>query len=316
MSWQPAPAPAPAPSPCAPVEGVVRALRKDLGGGFVVRRVLPSPKQRMVGPFLFLDHMGPATLPAGRGLDVRPHPHIHLETLTYLFEGAILHRDSLGTEQRITPGALNWMTAGRGIVHSERSPAEEREKESTIHGMQAWVALPRAREDEAPRFVHVPAAELPLVERGGARLRVVAGDVYGAASPMALHAPLFYVDAQLEEGARVALPDARTSRAEAAVEGRAFYVVEGEVEVGGARFEPGRLGVARRGVEVELHATAPSRVMLLGGQELGPRHLFWNFASTSAEAIEQAKTDWREGNRARFPLVPGDEAEHIPLPGE
>jgi redox-sensitive bicupin YhaK (pirin superfamily) len=289
----------------AGLELVIEARVKDLGDGFRVRRLLPAAERRMVGPFIFFDHMGPVSMPRGRGLDVRPHPHVNLATITYLFEGEILHRDSLGTVQPIQPGALNWMTAGRGIVHSERSPAAARESGVKLHGLQLWVALPRAQEEAAPSFQHHPAGALPAVERDGARLRVIAGSAYGATSPVQVLSPLFYVEAQLEQGAALALPDEHADRA--------VYVVEGSLFCGGEAQGPGRMLVFRAGAPARIQAPEAARVMLLGGAALdGERHVFWNFVSSSRERIERAKTEWREG---RFPKVPGDEVEFIPLPG-
>jgi redox-sensitive bicupin YhaK (pirin superfamily) len=285
-------------------ELVIEARVKDLGDGFRVRRLLPAAERRMVGPFIFFDHMGPVRMEPGRGLDVRPHPHINLATITYLFEGEILHRDSLGTVQPIQPGALNWMTAGRGIVHSERSPDAARAAGVSLHGLQLWVALPRAQEEAPPSFQHHAAGDLPALSRDGARLRVIAGSVYGAASPVRVLSPLFYVDAQLDPGAELALPEEHAQRA--------VYVVEGSVACDGEAHGPGRMLVFREGAPARIHTREPSRVMLLGGAGLdGERHVFWNFVSSSRERIERAKADWRE---KRFPKVPGDEVEFIPLP--
>ena len=286
------------------LELVIEARVKDLGGGFRVRRLLPAAERRMVGPFIFFDHMGPVRMEPGRGLDVRPHPHINLATLTYLFEGEILHRDSLGTVQPIQPGALNWMTAGRGIVHSERSPDAARAAGLSLHGLQLWVALPRAQEEAPPSFQHHAAGDLPALNRDGARLRVIAGSAYGATSPVRVLSPLFYLDAQLEPGAELALPEEHAQRA--------VYLVEGSVACDGEAHGPGRMLVFREGAPARIHAREPSRVMLLGGAGLdGERHVFWNFVSSSRERIERAKADWRE---KRFPKVPGDEVEFIPLP--
>ena len=219
------------------VELAIAARTRDLGGGFTVRRVLPSAARRMVGPFIFVDHMGPVALPAGGGLDVRPHPHLHLATVTWLFEGEILHRDSLGSEQPIRPGAVNWMHAGRGIVHSERSPAAERKSGARAHGMQLWVALPTAREESDPWFRHYPAESLPALELPGARATLVAGTAYGARSPVEVASPLFYVEARLERGAELALPEEH--------EQRAAYVVAGAVEADGEARAPGTMVVFR-----------------------------------------------------------------------
>lgn len=289
------------PSPA--VETVVVGRTSDIGG-FEVRRALPSVRRRMVGPFVFLDQMGPAMLRAGQGLDVRPHPHIGIATVTYLFDGEILHRDSLGEVQPIRPGELNWMTAGRGIVHSERTAPEMRAADHTVYGAQAWVALPAGREETDPAFAHHAADRLPVVEGEGKRVRVIAGALFGARSPAATLSDLFYADALLEAGARLELP--------ADHEERAIYVVEGTVEIAGDSFEAGRLLVLRPGDAIVAAARTPARLLLLGGEPMdGPRHIWWNFVSSSKERIEQAKADWLAG---RFPPVPG-ETEFIPLPG-
>jgi redox-sensitive bicupin YhaK (pirin superfamily) len=274
-------------------------------GGFEVRRALPASERQMVGPFIFFDQMGPGEFLAGRGLDVRPHPHIGLSTVTYLFEGEILHRDSLGSHQPIMPGDVNWMTAGRGIAHSERTDPALRVHSNRLFGIQSWVALPRAAEETAPAFAHHPAASLPLVEDGGLRLRLIAGTGWGLTAPVAVSSPLFYADAALASGAAVPLPDEH--------EERAAYVVDGEVEVANDRFAPGRMLIFRAGDRLALRAGPQgARLLLLGGAAMdGPRHLFWNFVSSSRERIEQAKADWKAGH---FGKVAGDEAEFIPLP--
>jgi len=286
------------------VELEIDARTRDLGDGFTVRRLLPAAARRMVGPFIFFDHMGPVQLAAGQGLDVRPHPHINLATVTYLFEGEILHRDSLGSEQAIRPGAVNWMTAGRGIVHSERSTAEARKSGARVHGLQLWVALPTALEEVEPSFRHHGAGTIPEVERPGARLRIVAGTAYGTGSPVYVLSPLFYVEARLERGAVLELPDEHAARA--------AYVVDGSVSCDGATQRSSAMLVFRAGQPACIQALEPAQVMLLGGAPLdGERHIFWNFVSSSKERIERAKDDWR--NR-RFPAVPGDDQEFIPLP--
>ena len=270
----------------------------------VVRRLLPAAARRMVGPFIFFDHMGPVSLAPGGGLDVRPHPHINLATVTFLFEGEILHRDSLGSEQLIRPGAINWMTAGRGISHSERSPAAERKAGAHLHGLQLWVALPRAQEEGEPSFHHHPASTLPEVERPGARLRILAGEAYGATSPVAVLSPLYYAEAMLERGATLDMPEG--------VDGRAAYVVEGAVTADGRELGEGRMVVFHPGQPARLQAVRPARVMLIGGAALdGERHIWWNFVSSSPERLERAKADWRE---RRFGRIPGDDEEWIPLP--
>lgn len=276
---------------------------RDLGDGFHVRRALPSARRRMVGPFIFLDQMGPADFDPGRGLDVRPHPHIGLATVTYLFEGEILHRDSLGSVQHIRPGAVNWMTAGQGIAHSERTGPETRAAGGRLFGIQAWVALPKQHEETAPAFVHHPTDTLPVVEGEGVHLHVIAGEVHGGKSPVRAHSALFYADAKLDAGARLKLPTQ--------YEERGLYLVEGTVDVEGTRFQPGELLVFKPGSGIILSAEAPARMMLLGGEPMdGPRYLFWNFVSSSKERLEAAKADWKEG---RFGAVP-QETEFIPLP--
>ena len=279
---------------------------RELVDGFNVRRALPSARRRMVGPFIFLDQMGPEILRAGAGLDVAPHPHIGLATVTYLFAGELLHRDGLGTVQPIRPGEVNWMTAGSGIAHSERTPPQLRTAGSELFGIQSWVALPLRQEEMAPSFAHHGARELPVVEGEGKRVRLIAGSLYGARSPVHTLSEMFYADVELDAGARLDVP--------AEQEERAAYVVEGSVEIGGdgATFDAGQLMVFKPGAEITLAAPQrPSRVMLLGGAPLdGRRHIWWNFVSSSPERIEQAKDDWKRG---RFAPVP-DETESIPLP--
>jgi redox-sensitive bicupin YhaK (pirin superfamily) len=277
---------------------------RDLGG-FTVRRLLPAAGSRMVGPFIFLDHMGPAVMQRGSGMDVRPHPHIALATVTYLFEGEIIHRDSLGSERAIHPGDVNWMLAGRGIVHSERSSPEERVRGVRLHGIQSWVALPVAHEDAEPAFVHHPARTLPKLSRDGAELTVIAGTAYGAESPVGVLSPTLYVDARLQPGVRLTVDGSHPQRA--------IHVAEGKVRIGERRIGPGVMAILRSGAEVKVEAAEePARLMLLGGAPLdGDRHIWWNFVSSSKERIERAKDDWRAG---RFGKVPGDEKEFIPLP--
>lgn len=301
MAFQPDD-PRPAAPSAAAVEAVIVPRSRDLGG-FQVRRALPSAQRRMVGPFVFLDQMGPVVLRAGEGMDVRPHPHIGLATVTYLFDGELLHRDSLGSVQVIQPGAVNWMTAGRGIVHSERTPPAARGGGGKLFGIQTWVALPRALEETAPSFVHTPAAELPVVEGEGVVLRLVAGALHGVRSPVRAHTETIYADAVMEEGARLEVP--------AEHEERAVYVAEGTVEESGARHEAGRLLVLRPGAPVVLRAVTPARVVLLGGDAMdGPRHIWWNFVASSPERIEAAAADWEAD---RFAKVP-EETERVPLP--
>jgi redox-sensitive bicupin YhaK (pirin superfamily) len=292
------------PAPAGAVELVLLPRAHDVGG-FEVRRALPARERQMVGPFIFFDQMGPGEFLAGQGLDVRPHPHIGLSTVTYLFDGSILHRDSIGSEQPILPGDVNWMTAGRGIAHSERTDPGLRTQANQLYGIQSWVALPKDAEEVAPGFVHHPAASLPLVEDGGTRLRLIAGTGWGLAAPVAVSSPLFYADAALAAGATLPMPDEH--------EERAAYVLDGEVEVAGDRFAAGRMLLFRARDRLALRAGPQgARVLLLGGAAMdGPRFMFWNFVSSSRERIEQAKADWKSG---RFGTVPGDEREFIPLP--
>ena len=269
-----------------------------------VNRVWPTPGRRLIGPFIFLDHLQPKELAAGQGLDVPPHPHIGLATVTWLFDGELMHRDSLGIVQPIRPGELNWMTAGRGIVHSERTPDAERARPSRIHAAQAWVALPPAAERGEPAFEHVAASDLPVLEADGARLRLIAGEAYGARSPVTTASPLFYLEARLEAGAGLELP--------VALGERAIYVVEGSVAIDGHGFAAGRLLVIADGRPCTVVATEPSLLLLLGGAPLGSdRAIWWNFVASDPADIETAKADWAAG---RFPSVPGDD-ERMPLPG-
>lgn len=283
---------------------------RDLGG-FSVKRVLPIAHRKMVGPFIFFDEMGPATFAAGSGMDVRPHPHIGLATVTYLFEGRIRHRDSLGSLQDIVPGDVNWMTAGRGIVHSERTHPDDRASGYAVHGIQSWVALPLVDEECAPAFVHHPAASLPAFEHDGASLRLIAGHAYGRCSPVEVRSPTFYLAAELPSGTRLTMTDEH--------EERAVYVVSGAVTIGGERFEPGELAVLVPGAEAIVVADTASRVMLLGGARLPEeRHIWWNLVSTRVERIEQGKRDWLDygqerGQKGPFGQVP-EEHEFIPLP--
>ncbi len=304
MSWISTPEPTCSePSASATLDKVIEGRARDLGG-LSVRRVLPSIEQRMLGPFIFLDEMGPAEFASGKGIDVRPHPHINLATVTYLFEGEITHRDSLGSLRSILPGAINWMTAGKGITHSERSGDEQRSRGGRMHGIQLWVALPKAHEECEPEFFHHPESTLPKLELGGARVRVLAGSAYGVTSPVHTHSPLFYVDVRMPKGSTLPLPDG--------YEERGAYVVNGTVCAGSERADTPCLLVFSAEGKPELFAETDARVMLLGGAPLdGERFIFWNFVSSSKERIERAKADWREG---RFPKVVGDESEFIPLP--
>jgi redox-sensitive bicupin YhaK (pirin superfamily) len=285
------------------IDVVIVPPTHDLGDGFHVRRALPSRQRRMVGPFVFFDQMGPTVLRAGSGLDVRPHPHIGLATVTYLFDGEIIHRDSLGNTQAIRPGEVNWMIAGRGIVHSERTAADKRAAGSSVSGIQTWIALPKAEEERAPSFRHHAAGELPLIEGEGKSLRLIAGSLCGARSPVATLSDMFYADVTLAADAR--LPVATEH------EERALYILRGRVDVDGSAFDANQLVVLRPQLAVTVRALAPSQLLLLGGAPMdGARHVWWNFVSSSSERIEQAKADWREG---RLGSVPGD-AEFIPLP--
>ncbi len=284
---------------------VLAARSADLGGGLTVLRALPQAKRRMVGPFVFLDQMGPAHFAPGNGMEVRAHPHIGLSTVTWLFEGEGVHRDSLGTVQRLLPGELNWMTAGRGVAHSERSPESMLKTGGQMFGIQIWVAMPKANEEDPPSFAHYQASALPSCEDGGVRVQLVAGEWDGLKSPVKTHSPLFYAVAELETRAVV--------RLDASYDERGVYVVEGAVALGDGMLRPGELAVLPRGEELLLCASEPTRLLLFGGEPLdGPRHIFWNFVSSSKERIEQAKEDWRA---QRFGQVP-EETTYIPLPGD
>ena len=282
------------------VELVIRPKARDLGG-FSVRRVLPASERRMVGPFIFFDHMGPAEVPPGEGIQVRPHPHIGLATVTYLFEGEIMHRDSLGFVQPIRPGAVNLMTAGRGIVHSERA-GDDLNRTSRLHGIQSWMVLPAVLEEQDQDFLHYPPSQLPEIEQDGVVIRIIIGAAYGVSSPVASHSPTLYLECRIPQGAEVSLPGGQ--------EELAVYVVSGQVNVDRQPLEGGLMAVAARERALRLEAVEESHVMVIGGASLGERHIWWNFVSTSKSRIEQAKQDWTDG---RFGAVPG-ENEHIPLP--
>lgn len=293
-------------------EQVFSGRTRDLGG-FEVRRVLPYAKRRMVGPFIFFDQMGPADFPAGQGIDVRPHPHIGLATVTYLFDGAMEHRDSLGIDLTIRPGDVNWMTAGRGVVHSERTPAAEREAGHKLYGIQTWVALPAESEDMAPAFFHHKADTLPRFERDGGEFRLILGTAWGHVSPVEVFSPIVYLHGELRAGASVAL---NLEHEEVAV-----YLVEGGIALDGRALEPGEMAVIAPGSAPVLTAPVPSRVMICGGAPLGPRHIYWNFVASDRGAIERAKTDWTGAAGAGFPdggrfTLPPGENEHIPLPDD
>ena len=284
------------------LETIVVPRARDIGG-FEVQRVLPSIERRMVGPFVFLDQIGPVDFAPGTGIDVRPHPHIGLATVTYLFAGEILHRDSLGSVQAIRPGDINWMTAGSGIVHSERTGSAVRAAGGTLAGIQSWVALPKSDEETAPDFTHHGSTTLPTVSGEGKQVRMLLGSLFGVRSAVRTFSETLYADVTLEIGAVLPVP--------AEHEERALYLVGGTVEIAGEAFAPGRLLVLRPAAEITVTALSAARLMLLGGTSMdGPRHIWWNFVSSSAERIEQAKADWQGG---RFPIVPG-ESEFIPLP--
>jgi len=285
------------------IERLLGGHDKDLGGGFVVRRLLPAAERQSVGPFVFFDHFGPLTVPAGANHDVRPHPHIGLATVTYLFEGAVLHRDSLGSVQRIEPGAINWMTAGRGIVHSERAPDDLRTKAYAQHGLQLWAALPVAHEEAAPAFVHTPAADIPQVAVGASTVRVLVGEAFGRTSPVRTFSKTVYLDIRLAPGEEVALPPL--------AEELAVYPVEGRVQLDGQTLAPQTLAVLAPGAAVRLSAEAPARCVVVGGDKLdGHRFIWWNFVSSRKARIAQAGEDWAA---QRMGQVAG-ESEFIPLP--
>ncbi|OMG73310.1 pirin family protein [Burkholderia ubonensis] len=284
------------------IKALLKPHVRDIGN-LQVRRTLPAVAARLVGPFIFFDHMGPATLPPGTGLDVRPHPHIGLATVTYLFEGAILHRDSLGSLQEIVPGDVNWMTAGRGIVHSERTPDALRERGHTVHGIQTWVALPLAHETDEPSFEHHEAAALPKLNDNGVSLTVIAGDAFGLRSPVTTFSRTLYVAAEFADGGRLVL--------DASHEERAIYLVDGDLAIDGTPIEPAQMAVLAPGATVTLTSGAGARAMLLGGDRLeGERFIDWNFVASSRDAIERAKEAW---TRQEMGKVPG-ETEWIPLP--
>ncbi|MEE2692072.1 MAG: pirin family protein [Pseudomonadota bacterium] len=296
---------------CPDVEIIIEKRKRDLGG-FSVGRVLPFAKRRMVGPFIFLDEMGPATFSPGSGIDVRPHPHIGLATVTYLFEGEIRHKDNLGVDQLIRPGDVNWMTSGRGIVHSERTDAALRAKGHTLHGIQSWVALPVSHEDTAPSFQHHPRLTLPMIERPGLQMRLIAGRAYGAESPVKTFSEMFYLGVEAQKDARIALPSDH--------EERALYLVSGSLSVNGIALAPGRLLVFAKGADPKIVVSEPSRLMLLGGANIGPRLIWWNLVASSSDRIEAGKKGWRDAAATGFApgvfTLPPGETEHIPLPPE
>ena len=310
MSWNPALDPdCPKGDAVDAIESVIVPRARDLGG-FEVRRALPAPRRQMVGPFIFFDQMGPAEFVTGKGIDVRPHPHIGLATVTYLYKGKIHHRDSVGTDQWIEPGAVNWMVAGHGITHSERTDGEVRKNPHSLFGIQTWVALPKDAEDEPAAFEHAPKDTLPFLEGEGKGVRLILGDAWGARAPVHTASEMFYADAILEAGARLPLPDNH--------EDRGVYVVQGSVVVAGQTYDAGQMMVFRPGDQMSVTAgETGARLMLLGGATLeGSRHIWWNFVASSKERIDAAKEAWRAGDWAhgRFQLPPGDEDEFIPLP--
>jgi redox-sensitive bicupin YhaK (pirin superfamily) len=283
------------------IQQLIEPHLQDLGG-FQARRLLPSEAITMVGPFVFFDHLGPAVFPPGAGVDVRPHPHINLATVTYLFEGSLMHRDSVGSVQEIHPGAVNWMTAGRGIVHSERTPDMLRTQEKRLHGIQTWIALPDTHEETEPWFRHHPATDLPRWSDAGVTFVLIAGTAYGYTSPVEVFAPTLYLDIQLTEGASFTLPGDYPEQA--------IYSVTEGLAIDGEPLAQHRLAVLRSGISVEVTGDSASRCVVIGGNPVGVRHKWWNFVSSRLERIEQAKQDWQAG---RFDAVPG-ETEFIPLP--
>ena len=310
MSWNPSLDPhCPTGDEVDAIDTLIIPRARDLGA-FEVRRALPAPKRQMVGPFIFFDQMGPAEFLPSRGMDVRPHPHIGLATISYLYRGRMHHRDSLGTDQWIEPGAVNWMVAGHGITHSERTDDATQKNPMPFFGIQTWVALPKDHEDRAAEFVHVAPDELPMFEAEGKSVRLILGSAYGETAPVETASEMFYADAVLQAGAGIPMPDNH--------EDRGVYVVEGSVTLAGDTFEAGQMMVFRPGDNVSLHAGPQgARLMLLGGATLeGPRHIWWNFVASSKERIEEAKEAWRREDWAdgRFQLPPGDDQEFIPLP--
>lgn len=287
--------------PCDGVELIIRPGKKDLGG-FSVRRSLPFPTRRMVGPWIFFDHAGPATFEPGKGIDVRPHPHINLATVTYMFEGSFQHKDSLGNDVEVKPGDINLMVAGKGIVHSERTPHYLRASGSVLHALQLWLALPEADEETEPAFYHYDEWDIPKTTVDGVELRVMMGSAYGIESPVKTFAETLYFEAHLQQGQTLAIPE---------TEDRAIYVAAGNIEINGTTVKEFCLAILEADCEVVIKASADSRIALIGGERLSERHINWNFVSSRKERIEQARADWKAG---RFPKVPGDEEEFIPLP--
>lgn len=287
--------------PCDGIEMIIRPGKKDLGG-FSVRRALPYPTRRMVGPWIFFDHAGPATFPPGEGIDVRPHPHINLATVTYMFEGSFQHKDSLGNDVEVRPGDINLMVSGKGIVHSERTPDYLRSKGSVLHALQLWLALPEADEEMEPAFFHYDEWDIPQTEVDGVPVRVLMGSAYGIESPVKTFAETLYFEAHLTAGQTLNLPQC---------DDRAIYVAAGGLEINGTAVKEFSMAILDQTADITIKATADSRVALIGGERMSERHINWNFVSSRKERIERARSDWKAGN---FPKVPGDEEEFIPLP--
>ncbi|MDM7860274.1 pirin family protein [Alteromonas sp. ASW11-36] len=286
---------------CSSIRFIITPKDKDLGG-FSVRRVLPSMQQRMVGPWLFFDHMGPAEFKAGDGINVRPHPHIHLATVTYLFEGEILHRDSLGSYQPIRPGDVNLMVAGKGIVHSERERPEVTAIDHQLHGLQLWLALPEEQQNRDPAFYHYPDHEIPQTTVDDVPVRVIMGDAYDLSSPVMTFADTLYVEAALQPGQVLTLPDAQE---------RAVYMASGSAMIDATEIQEHQMAIINPDASTAITAKTACRLAIIGGEQMSPRRMFWNFASTDTESIEQAKRDWEED---KFPVIPDDNDERIPLP--
>lgn len=297
----------------AMIEHIIPGRAKDLGDGFKVRRVLPFAKRRMVGPFIFFDQMGPAVFAPGTGMDVRPHPHIGLATVTYLFDGAIRHQDTVGIDAVIRPGDVNWMTAGHGVVHSERTPPEERASGQTLYGIQTWVALPEADEDVEAGFQHAASSEMPAFERNGIDFRLILGTAWGHEGPTKTYSPIFYLHGEMPAGSVLPLDIEH--------EERAIYLVEGDLKIDGEELEAGSMAAIATGTTPMVETTQGARIMICGGANIGPRHIYWNFVASSPERLEQAKADWAAAAEADFPAdgrfqMPAGEDEHIPLPAD
>lgn len=288
-------------SQCQQIEMIIPARIKDLGG-FEVRRVIPYMKKRMVGPWIFFDHMGPADFPAGEGINVRPHPHINLATVTYLFEGEIWHRDSLGTSSPVLPGDINLMVAGRGIVHSERTSPERRENGQRLHGLQLWMALPKNDEEIEPAFYHYKSEDIPSLVVGHVPVRVLIGEAYGKRSPVKTFAETLYLEARMKKGEELELPFS---------EERALYLAHGKLEISGQKIQDYEMAILSQDRKIKVKALEDTFLALIGGEKFEKRYIFWNFVSSRKERIEQAKEDWKNQN---FPKVPGDDKEFTPLP--